>query len=113
MDFEPVKLCRRIFKTDDPERPYVIELSPQPSAEWAQNFGHRNFPHLFQNNAFPTIVEWGIAIAELPRVRATDLLNSLQVTVDEVNAQESARVSELAPDTREIYEKWFDENAGA
>jgi hypothetical protein len=111
MEFEPVKMERRVIKRDDPERPYVIELSPQPSAEWAQEFGHYNLPHMFPNNAFPIIVEWGIAIAELPRMRADELLESIQHAVNTVNEAEAKRIGAAPPDTREIYEKWFDENA--
>jgi hypothetical protein len=102
---------RRIFKRDDAERPYVIELSPQPSPEWKQKFELYNFPHLFPDNATPIIVEWGIAIAELPRLRADELLESIQYAVNAVNEEEAARNRQALPDTREIYEKWFDENA--
>ena len=108
MPFEPIKMQRRIFKTDDAKRPYVIELSPQPSKEWAEKFGLYTFPHLLADNNFPTIVEWGVAIPELPRIRAEEILESLAHAVEEVNREEASRIEQLPPDTRTIYQDWFD-----
>jgi hypothetical protein len=108
MAFEPVKMQRRIFKTEDAERPYVIELTPLPSKEWVEKFGFYTFPRLFPGNAYPTIVEWGIAIPELSRAKADDILSDLAVAVDAVNQDEARRVEQLMPDTQTLYEQWFD-----
>jgi hypothetical protein len=114
MAFEPIEL-RRSIETDgtDDQLPNTIPLNRAPSREWTRYFEGMQWEMAELGPAqFPKVRAWGIAIPELSPHRLRMLLQRIAEAVEKTNAVEARRVEGQPPDTRTVYEEWFDAQAG-